>query len=438
MGGGAFLLRWLGTWPALVLAALAVAFNAGALHRLTGGRLLRAGEVGASAGVTLYPAAVGALLLAFHGRLELAAAAWGILAFGDGAAGLAGRSLGGPALPWNPGKRWSGLVAFVLVAAPMGALLVRWTQAGHGADLFRGAPGEEALWLAGACLVAALAAALAESLDSAIDDNVRVPAAAGLVLAAASAVAPGGWAGLAASAAAAPVLIGAGMLAVPTAVALAVGAVRPSGAAVGWGLVSLLLAALGWGAVVTFAAFFVVATGATWLGHARKTALGVAHERGGRRGATHALANAGAGVALALLAAASSGSPTFALASAAAFATAAFDTVASEIGQVWGRRHVLPTTLRGVPPGTEGAVSLEGTFAGAVAAAVVGVVAAAAGVTPWDSVFAVVAGAAAGALLESVAGAALTRQRRADNGLLNLGATLVGAGVAVALRVLAG
>ena len=61
----------------------------------------------------------------------------------------------------------------------------------------------------------------------------------------------------------------------------------------------------------------------------------------------------------------------FALAFAGAFATAAADTASSEIGKLWGRRTFLITTLRPVPRGTEGAVSLEGTLAGVAASALV-------------------------------------------------------------------
>ena len=55
----------------------------------------------------------------------------------------------------------------------------------------------------------------------------------------------------------------------------------------------------------------------------------------------------------------------------AALAEAAADTVSSEIGQVLGGRPRMITTLRAVEPGRDGAVSVAGTLAGAVAAAVV-------------------------------------------------------------------
>ena len=48
------------------------------------------------------------LVLVFRDRLWMAAAGWGILAVGDGMAGLVGQATGGPRLPWNARKGWSG------------------------------------------------------------------------------------------------------------------------------------------------------------------------------------------------------------------------------------------------------------------------------------------------------------------------------------------
>ena len=50
---------------------------------------------------------------------------------------------------------------------------------------------------------------------------------------------------------------------------------------------------------------------------------------------------------------------------AASFAAKLADTFGSEIGKRFGRTTVLITSLRAVPPGTEGAISLEGTLASA-------------------------------------------------------------------------
>jgi uncharacterized membrane protein len=58
----------------------------------------------------------------------------------------------------------------------------------------------------------------------------------------------------------------------------------------------------------------------------------------------------------------------------AALAEAAADTVSSEVGQVFGGRPRMITTLEAVDPGTDGAVSMAGTVAGVLAAGIVGAI----------------------------------------------------------------
>ena len=301
------------------------------------------------------------LVVLLPGRLELVAAAWGMLALGDGAAGLLGPRIGGPALPWNARKSWAGLGAFTAVAFPSAVFLIRWTQGG-GASGVGGAFGGSSTWLLFGCFAAALAAGVAESLDSEVDDNIRVPMAGVGALLVAAAIDPGvhsAW-----TTALQPPFPGLLLLLVPAAAAWGVKAVSPSGALGGWVLVAGLYMFSGWPAVFAFGAFFVVGTGATRLGGRRKRDLGVAQEDGGRRGASHAAANAGAGLLFAFLTAFGGAPELFSLAMAASFATAAFDTASSEVGQAFGRHHVLVTSFRRVPPGTEGAVSIEGTLGG--------------------------------------------------------------------------
>ena len=94
---------------------IALVFNLLLLPRLGGRRLYRPVDDarGFPLGILLYPLSVLLLILTFPSRLDIVAAAWGILAFGDGAATL---SDAGPAhqsrrrvavrgwssLPWNP------------------------------------------------------------------------------------------------------------------------------------------------------------------------------------------------------------------------------------------------------------------------------------------------------------------------------------------------
>ena len=84
MGGFALLFRWITPGQAAILALVALLFNLFVLHRLTRRTLLRKDEhaSGFSLGIALYPAAVLAVIVVFRERMELAAAVWGLLAFG--------------------------------------------------------------------------------------------------------------------------------------------------------------------------------------------------------------------------------------------------------------------------------------------------------------------------------------------------------------------
>ena len=95
VGSGSFalLLRVLTSWQAAALALFALVFNALVLPRIGGRRLYRPVDEarGFPLGILLYPLSVLLLVLAFPSRLDIVAAAWGILALGDGAATLVGR-----------------------------------------------------------------------------------------------------------------------------------------------------------------------------------------------------------------------------------------------------------------------------------------------------------------------------------------------------------
>lgn len=443
----ALTLRWLPPWLAWAGAAAAVVFNGFWVHRVTRGIFLRDHEraQGFSTGVLLYPVAVLGLLLVFTHREELAAAAFGILAFGDAAATLGGLALGGPFLPWNPRKRWTGLVAFAVVGGVAAASLIRWTQLALpspwvGRSFLVGEPslfgvGAVVLWTA--CLKAAAVAAVVESLDTGWDDNVLVAAAGGGVLWLATLVDPQVLRHLA------PALVEgtlAGLLitAVPALAARVAGVVSTAGAVTGWLLTALLYGAAGWRGLIVFGAFFLLAATATRVGWERKASLGLAQSGAGRRGAGHALANTLAGLTSAYLAVTTAHGGLFHLAMCAAFATAVFDTVATEIGQVFGRHPLLVTSLRRVAAGTEGAVSLEGTAAGTAAAAVVALVGLSVAVLTPAGVVAVVGGALVGSMAESLLAVLLPGRGAQRNEVLNFLNTVLGAAVACGVVVAMG
>jgi uncharacterized protein (TIGR00297 family) len=425
MGVGliAFSLVYLGSFWSAVLAAGALAFNLFLLPRIGGRRLWRESEVasGSSIGIILYPLSVLLLILIFWNRLEVAAASWGILAFGDGMASVAGMALGRRKLPWNPRKSWVGTIAYVLFGTTAAAILLQWTAPGRYSWEFAIA----------AAFGAALVAALLESLPQGLDDNIGVPLVSALFLFG-LVLTHGHWGGyLEMEGLAARLLLAALVNAALAAVAYKARTVDASGVVGGFLVGFTIWAFLGWQGFLLLLAFFVIGSACTKLGYKRKAAQNLAQEKGGRRGARHAFANAGVATACALFAALTDYPILFGLAFAAAFATAAADTASSEIGQLLGKRTFLITTFRPVPRGTEGAVSLEGTLAGIAASLVIAALGALLGLYPWLGVLPIVAAAFVGTTFESVVGAALEKRQLLDNEALNFLNTLVGALVAM-------
>jgi uncharacterized protein (TIGR00297 family) len=426
-GAFAFLLRGL-TWrEGAALAAVALAFNVLVLPRIGGRQLYRPVDRarGFPLGILLYPLAVLMLILIFSSRLDIAAAAWGILAFGDGAATLVGQRADGRRWPWNPDKTIAGSAAFVLFASAGGVLLAWWTRANVS-------PPPSLWFVVLAPVVAAFAAAAVEALPVRLDDNISVPAAAAAILWLASLMtADAVHANVAAVARAAPIA-----LVVNGAVAWAgyrARSVSISGA-VGGAIVGVIIyAGAGVAAWMLLLLAFILASVTSRLGLTRKTLLGIAEERGGRRGAGNAFANCG----VASLAAVAYVTTPYAAAAMLALATAltagGSDTVASEIGKAWGRSTFLVTSLGRVKPGTPGAMSIEGTAAGIVAALTLAVISAGFGLIAANLILAVVVGATVGALVESALGATLEEPGILNNDMLNFINTGVAAVVAIAI-----
>jgi uncharacterized protein (TIGR00297 family) len=413
IGVFAFALAWVTWWQAAAVCALAVAGNLWLLHRLFGRRVARH-ERGYDFGIVIYPLAVMLLVILFRERLEIAGAVWGVLAFGDGFATLAGRAVRGPRLPWNRDKSWSGLVAFVAFGF-VGAEVV-WTWLHGSASLF---------------LIGAMVAvcAVVESLPLHVDDNLTVPLAGAATMALLTAMhdVPQPrfnvvW------------LVANALLAI---LGYLLKGVDLSGLVAGALLGSVVILFGGWQLYAVLLAFFVIGTALTRLGYARKARLGLAQEKGGRRGASHAFANSGVAAILAVAAAgAHDGALWFA--AAAALATAAADTAASEIGQLFGRRTFLPLTFQPVERGTEGAVSFEGTVAGVVSAALVSLVAVLAARAELRMLLLLTLAASAGSYIESVAGSWNRKQPRpVPNGALNFFNTAVGAALLLLLMQVA-
>src|SRR5262245_4031590 len=202
VGSGLFalLLRVLTPWQASGLAAFALVFNVVALPRIGGRRLYRPVDEarGFPVGILLYPLSVLLLTLIFPSRPDITAAAWGILAFGDGAATLVGRRVsrltgenaenaetkdfsaalarsavkrGRGRLPWCPDKSVAGMLAFIVFGGLGGVALALWTRSAV-------VPVPALSFTIGAVLAAAIAAAFVETIPVRLDDNLSVPASA--------------------------------------------------------------------------------------------------------------------------------------------------------------------------------------------------------------------------------------------------------------------
>jgi uncharacterized protein (TIGR00297 family) len=423
----ALLLRVL-TWrQAAVCALAALLFNAVVLPRAGGRVIIRPADAsrGYPVGILIYPISVLLLILAFPLRLDIAAVAWGIMAIGDGAATLAGRRWGRHRLGWNPDKSIEGLLAFVITGGAAAVFFAWWTAPAI-------APPPPVSFIVFASVLAAVAAGLVETVPVALDDNISVPATAGAVLWLCSLATAGAWAGNldAVTANLAPALV---VNAVAAASGWLLRTVRLSGMLVGWAIGVVVYASLGLQGWTLLFLTFLTATVASRLGLKKKALLGIAEERGGRRGGGNAFANTGLAAVAAALAVATPFREAALVAFVAALATGGADTVASEIGKAWGGRTYLATTLTAVRPGTHGAVSLEGSAAGMLGALALAACGALLGLVPAWTVWAVVAGAVAGSVVESALAATLEPARIVNNDVLNFVNTATGAVVAIVI-----
>lgn len=433
IGSSAFalLLRWLVFWQAAILALGALVFNALILPRLGGKSLYRDADHkrGYPIGILLYPISVLILTLTLPHRLYIAAAAWGIMAWGDGFASIFGKKFGTKKLPWNENRSYAGSTAFLIIGSAAAIFFTWWVAV---------PPPQPQWWvLVVIPILGTLLATVVETIPVGIDDNLTVPLSAAFFMLALHQIDLNLfdqrqdqilhnfiW--------------GAGINMLLAGISFAAGMVSFSGFFSGFVIGTIIYTFGGYQGFLILFLFFFLGSGATKFGYARKKALGVAQEKGGARGWKNAVANCSMGAFLTILAMLSGAdkSMMFWAGFFGAFATAAADTVSSEIGQVLGKHPILITTLRPVPVGTEGAVSIEGTVAGVIASAIVGLAGVALHILTFKAAGFVVIAAFIGTTAESYLGATLEQMKIIDNEIINFMNTLVGAAAAMALVAL--
>jgi uncharacterized membrane protein len=263
----------------------------------------------------------------------------------------------------------------------------------------------------------------------------------------------------------------------------------PAGQFHGWLLGVLIWGCLGWRGYVVVMFYFLVGSGVTRIGKAQKEAEGIAEKRSGARGPENVWGSALTATlcALGVLTLSILGGtgqilgetsqilgetsqilgetsqilgetgkilgetgqilgetgkmpvpqdaiPLLLLGYAASFCTKLSDTCASEIGKAYGKRTFLITTLRPVPRGTEGAVSLEGTLAGIAASVAIALLAWAVGLINLTEIAFCVIAAFIATNIESVIGATVqSKFEWLTNEVVNFFNTLIGAIAAILL-----
>eukprot|EP00565_Helicotheca_tamesis_P005115 CAMPEP_0185727890 /NCGR_PEP_ID=MMETSP1171-20130828/3442_1 /TAXON_ID=374046 /ORGANISM="Helicotheca tamensis, Strain CCMP826" /LENGTH=226 /DNA_ID=CAMNT_0028396535 /DNA_START=444 /DNA_END=1124 /DNA_ORIENTATION=- len=144
----------------------------------------------------------------------------------------------------------------------------------------------------------------------------------------------------------------------------------PEGFAHSIALGTCLWAALGWRGWTLCVLYLFLGQAVTKVRFEEKEKKGIAEGRGGRRGPENVWGSAATGLICAACAAKGTSvlgisSDLYLLGYVASLSTKLADTFASEIGKAYGKTTFLITTFEKVEPGTEGAVSLEGTLAAA-------------------------------------------------------------------------
>jgi uncharacterized protein (TIGR00297 family) len=209
------------------------------------------------------------------------------------------------------------------------------------------------------------------------------------------------------------------------------GAVTDGGALAGIAVAFVLMLGAGLMGVVPLAAVFLLTVITTRWGYSRKQRLGVAERRRGRT-ASQILANL---CPAALCALPVIFFPQFSdvllLAAMASLAEAAADTVSSELGQATANSAYMITDFRPVAIGTNGAISVEGTLSGCIAASIIAWVSAYAGIVIWQWTPIVALAGIAGMFLDSVLGATWENAGRMGNDSVNFVSNVFAAEVAL-------
>ena len=203
-----------------------------------------------------------------------------------------------------------------------------------------------------------------------------------------------------------------------------------------WLLGVIVWGTLGWQGYTVVMFYFLVGSAVTKIGMAEKEAAGIAEKRSGMRGPENVWGSALTATICALMTIFldSPLKELLILGYVASFATKLSDTSASEVGKAYGKSTFLITTLKPVPRGTEGAISLEGTVAGIIASIAIAIIGYLVGMINLVGIVCCILAAFIATNIESLIGATLQeRWQFLTNEVVNFINTTIGAIIAIVI-----
>lgn len=190
----------------------------------------------------------------------------------------------------------------------------------------------------------------------------------------------------------------------------------------------------GLGGLAVLAAFFMMATLATAHKKEQKAKLEAKPQHQQRRKAGQVFANGGIAALLGIISIPwPQHQAIIALMMVSAISAATADTIASELGMVYGRNAFNILSFKREAKGLDGVISIEGTLLGIAGSLIIACIYSAfTRFDPMSMIIIVVAGTL-GNLIDSVLGALLERKHMMSNNMVNTLNTLAGAVAALCL-----
>lgn len=422
MAGFALLIGRVPPWAIVLLCFLALVFNVIILPRITKRSLEKPEDQdrGYSVGLLTYPSVLLLISILFYHHQVFLAVGWGMMAFGDGFASIVGRRIG--RVKWYGGpKTLEGSIAFFFAATllSMGMLYLLPAQVTSVLSW-------NEWWVV--VPVVALFAAATEVTPGFFDDNLSVPLTGSLFSFAFYMMIREGileWP--------APGWDGPLVVLVFGILSFGSKAIDLKGALAGMIIALSIWLGGGFPALLLLFLFFAIGSVAGFMGRQKKLDTGREDFRSTKRGWRNAVANAGAASLAGILAwTLPTDNSIFLAALAGSLASAASDTLSSELGTPFGRRFLDLRTMKFTVPGDDGVISLTGILAGTAGALLIGL---ASWLLVGDMAFVVAVFLAgfSGNILDSMLGAGLQRGGFMNNHSVNLSSTLLAALIAAVL-----